>query len=67
MGYGEGDHISLRDEFGRIWRGRAEAMADNTIRFTFSDEEGRHITGLSDSYGVILRDQKGKTWRGFID
>lgn len=67
FGFGEGDYIRLRDEFGRVWRGSAETLSDNSVRFSFTDEDGHRITGLSDTYGVTLRDERGKTWRGFID
>jgi hypothetical protein len=66
-GYGEGDYIRLRDEFGNIWRGVATREADNTIRYRFRDQNGASISGISDAYGVVLRDERGRTWRGFID
>jgi hypothetical protein len=66
-GFGEGDYIRLRDEFGNVWRGVAERDADNCVRYRFRDQKGRSISGLSDTYGVILRDEKGNTWRGFVD
>lgn len=67
FGFGEGDYIRLRDEYGRVWRGSAERLTDNSVRFSFTDEDGRRITGMSDSHGIILRDDRGKTWRGFVD
>jgi hypothetical protein len=66
-GFGAGDYIRLRDEFGNIWRGSAEKDCDNVIRYRFRDEKGRSISGMADSYGVILRDDRGNTWRGFVD
>ncbi len=66
-GYGDGDFVRLRDEFGTVWRGQAEATDEKTIRFIFRDGNGNRISGISDSYGVTLRDEKGNTWRGFID
>ncbi|HYZ83213.1 MAG TPA: hypothetical protein VE621_02355 [Bryobacteraceae bacterium] len=66
-GFGEGDYIRLRDEYGSVWRGVAERDSEGMIRYRFRDENGRSITGISDNYGVILRDDKGKTWRGFVD
>jgi hypothetical protein len=66
-GYGDGDFVRLRDEFGNEWRGQAERQADDTIRFRFRDAEGNVICGISDAYGVVLRDEHGNTWRGFID
>jgi hypothetical protein len=66
-GFGHGDHIRLRDEFGNIWRGCAEKAHDEAVRYTFRDANGRTITGVSDSFGITLRDERGKTWRGFMD
>ncbi len=66
-GFGYGDYIRLRDEYGNTWRGCAERDNENTVRYRFRDEKGRSISGISDSYGIILRDEKGKTWRGFVD
>ena len=66
-GFGEGDYIRLRDEFGNTWRGSAERDNDAQVRYRFRDAKGRSITGISDHYGVILRDEKGNTWRGFVD
>ena len=66
-GFGHGDHIRLRDEYGNIWRGSAEKGVDDSVRYTFRDANGRTITGVTDRSGLILRDEKGRTWRGFID
>lgn len=66
-GFGHGDHIRLRDEFGNIWRGTAEKVSEEQVRYTFRDANGRTITGVSDSFGIVLRDGRGKSWRGFIE
>lgn len=66
-GSGFGDFIRLRDEFGNIWRGEAERMSDDSIRYRFRDSSGKVISGISDSFGVVLRDEKGNVWRGFVD
>jgi hypothetical protein len=66
-GYGEGDYVRLRDEFGGVWVGSVTREENDLVRYRFRDEHGRYVTGVSDSYGVVLRDDKGKTWRGFID
>jgi hypothetical protein len=66
-GFGDGDYIRLRDEFGQVWRGSAEREQDNTVRYRFRDDKGQTVSGLSDSYGIILRDEKGNSWRGFVD
>jgi hypothetical protein len=66
-GFGHGEHLRLRDEFGNIWRGTAEKVSEESVRYTFRDANGRTITGVSDSFGIVLRDGHGKTWRGFIE
>jgi hypothetical protein len=66
-GFGHGDHLRLRDEFGNVWRGTAEKVSEESVRYTFRDANGRTITGVSDSFGLVLRDGRGKTWRGFIE
>ena len=66
-GYGHGEHIKLSDEFGNTWLGAAERGPDNSVVYRFRDGNGRTITGVSDGVGMILRDDKGKTWKGFVD
>ncbi len=66
-GYGHGDLIKLKDEYGNTWRGSAERTQDNSIVYRFRDGKGRTLTGVSDNMVVILRDEKGNTWKGFID
>ncbi len=66
-GYGHGDHIKLTDEYGNVWRGSGWRGDDNIVVYRFRDSEGRVLTGTSDQCGVILRDGKGGTWKGFID
>jgi len=66
FGFGEGDFVRLRDEFGNVWNGVAEPQ-DDIIRFRFRDEKGKSITGISDSFRIVLRDEKGNTWRGFVE
>lgn len=65
-GFGDGDFIRLRDEYGNTWRGMAERQDDNTVRYRFRDSKGRTVSGISDDYGIILRDQTGTVWRGFV-
>lgn len=67
-GYGEGDYIRLRDEYGGHWVGSATRDSDSGIvHYRFRDDKGREISGVSDAHGVVLRDADGRTWRGFID
>jgi hypothetical protein len=37
------------------------------VRYVFKDEAGDQISGVSDMFGVVLRNGKGKTWRGIVD
>ena len=61
-GYGHGDHIKLKDEYGNVWLGSAVRSDDNSIVYRFRDGNGRTLTGVSDNVVVTLRDEKGKTW-----
>lgn len=67
FGYGEGEFVRLRDEYGTVWSGTVEAQDDNLVRYRFRDDKGRTISGISDSFGIVLRDDKGNTWRGFVE
>ena len=66
-GFGDGEFIRLRDEFGNVWRGLAELSEDRTIHYRFRDAQGKTVSGISDTFGIILRDQAGNVWRGFLD
>ena len=66
-GYGHGDHIKLKDEYGNIWRGSAVRNPDNSIVYRFRDGKGRTLVGVSDNIAVTLRDEKGRTWKGTVD
>jgi len=66
-GFGYGDSIRLRDDYGHTWLGSAEKAADGSFRYTFRNNRGKTVSGLADGFGITLRDEKGKTWRGFID
>ena len=46
-GYGDGDFIRLRDEFGNIWRGVATREDDESIRFRFRDQRASKCHGLN--------------------
>jgi len=67
LGYGFGEYIHLRDEQGNVWKGSAQRLDDHSVRYTFRDEGGHVITGVSDHYGITLRDGKGIVWRGYVD
>lgn len=67
VGYGHGDVIQLKDEYGNVWRGSATVNPDNSVAYRFRDAKGRTLTGVSDNVVVTLRDEKGNTWKGVID
>jgi hypothetical protein len=67
FGYGHGDNIKLKDEYGNVWVGSAMRNSDNSIAYRFRDSKGRTLTGVSDNVVVTLRYDKGNTWKGFID
>jgi hypothetical protein len=66
-GYGHGDFIKLKDEYGNVWLGSAESVSDNSIVYRFRDGTGKTLTGISSGLVVTLRDEKGNTWRGAVD
>lgn len=43
------------------------AQSDDIVRYQFRDAKGKSISGISDSFGIVLRDEKGNTWRGFVE
>jgi hypothetical protein len=66
-GHGYGDHIRLKDEYGNEWLGSASRADDNSVVYRFRDRKGRSLMGISDSFVLTLRDERGATWKGFID
>lgn len=66
-GYGHGDHIKLKDEYGNVWRGSATRSDDNSIEYRFRDGQGNSMSGVSSDTMVTLRDDRGHTWKGFVD
>lgn len=67
FGFGHGDNIKLKDEYGNIWRGSATRNPDNSIAYRFKDGHGHSLSGVSEDAVVTLRDEHGKTWKGFVD
>ena len=61
-----GQVVRLRDEFGNVWQGSGEVQDDDTIRYRFRNAQGKMISGMSDNNGILLRDEKGQTWRGYV-
>ena len=67
FGYGHGEHIKLKDEYGNIWLGSATRNQDNSIAYRFKDGRGNSLSGVAEGAVVTLRDGKGHTWKGFVD
>jgi hypothetical protein len=67
FGFGHGDYIKLKDEYGNVWQGSATRSDDNSVVYRFRDGKGRTLSGVSDNVTVTLRDGAGRTWKGFID
>ena len=66
-GYGHGDHIKLKDEYGNIWRGTAVRNLDSSVTYRFTAAGGRSLSGVSSDATVTLRDEHGNIWKGFVD
>jgi len=64
---GAGEFVRLRDECREEWNGTAEPQGDNVIRYRFCNQHGRTISGMSDSCGILLCDERGNAWRGIIE
>lgn len=67
FGYGHGEHIKLKDEYGNIWRGSAMRNSDNSVVYRFRDGRGNSLSGISQGAMLTLRDEKGHIWKGFVD
>jgi hypothetical protein len=67
FGFGHGDMIKLKDEYGNIWRGSATRNPDNSVVYRFRDGMGHSLSGVSNDAVVTLRDERGNTWKGFVD
>ena len=66
-GHGQGGNIKLEDTDGNTWKGTAERNDDNTVYYRFRDSQGRVISGLGDGEFLMLRDERGCVWKGFVD
>jgi hypothetical protein len=47
--------------------GSAIRNVDNSIVYRFRDPKGNSLSGISSGGNVTLRDDRGNTWKGFID
>jgi hypothetical protein len=65
-GYGHGDHIRLKDEYGNVWVGSAARNPDQSVAYRFRNGKGKSLTGVAEGEAVTLRDERGNTWKGFV-
>jgi hypothetical protein len=65
-GYGYGDSIKLKDEYGNEWLGSASRSDDNSVMYRFRNGTGRTLSGVADGVALTLRDEHGSTWKGFV-
>lgn len=65
-GYGHGDHIRLKDEYGNEWVGAAARNPDSSVAYRFRNGQGKSLTGVSEGEAVTLRDERGSIWKGFV-
>jgi hypothetical protein len=66
-GYGADGYIRLKDEHGNVWAGSVERGHDDQIYYRLRDSTGRFMTGVANPYSSIFRDERGNTWKGFLD
>jgi tRNA(Arg) A34 adenosine deaminase TadA len=64
-GYGEGDHIKLKDEYGNTWYGAALVNPDGSVVYRFRNDQGESLSGVAHGQVITLRDGRGNTWKGF--
>jgi hypothetical protein len=65
-GYGHGDHIKLKDEYGTEWRGSAVRNPDNSVTYRFRTARGVYLSGVANDEIVVLRDDRGNSWKGIV-
>ena len=66
-GYGASGNFKLADKVGTTWTGTGERNDDKTIYYRFRDSNGRMISGLGDGDYLLLRDDRGRIWKGFVE
>jgi hypothetical protein len=65
-GFGHGDHIRLKDEYGNVWIGSAVRNPDSSVVYRFRNSKGESLTGVAEGEAVTLRDERGNIWKGFV-
>jgi hypothetical protein len=60
--------VQLSDKEGTEWRGQStpnDMQGGHSYRF--QNDKGETLTGISDGQTLMLRDARGRTWKGIID
>ena len=65
--HGSTDFVQLSDKDGGQWRGSEVETDDTGTRFRFGNDKGDTLSGVANGNAIILRDSKGRVWKGIID
>jgi len=66
-GFGIEGIVRLRDEYGVEWAGTAELQDGGITSYRLRSPQGATMSGISDGDAILLRDERGNAWRGFVD
>jgi hypothetical protein len=66
-GFGIEGIVRLRDEYGVEWAGTAELQDGGITSYRLRSPQGATMSGISDGHAILLRDERGNAWRGFVD
>lgn len=60
--------VQLSDKEGTEWRGQSTPNdMEGGHSYRFQNDKGDTLTGISDGQTLMLRDARGRTWKGIID
>ncbi len=63
-GYGNGDFVSLKDEFGTTWAGFSYRGEDNRTYYHVTNPDGKRMTGVANDSSISFRDDSGRLFKG---
>lgn len=66
-GFGMEGIVRLRDEYGVEWAGTLELQDGGHTSYRLRSAQGATMSGISDGQAILLRDERGNAWRGFVD
>jgi hypothetical protein len=65
-GYGSGEFVCLKDEYGNTWAGTAYKGEDERTYYHLTDPSGKRMTGVSNEVAVTFRDDLGRNFKGLL-